>query len=265
MAIRYALEHHPLDPHRVLIVGAGNGNDVDIAYLEQTFSEIVLLDIDPSALKRFMQRVTKPDRFKQVVLDITGIEELLPNLKAMGEREIIDFLNTCRPEPNWSHLSGPFDLILGCNYATQMLIPTFMLLNNSGGTSSTYRQCVLELHTRVLERIFEQIQALLQPKGLYIHSTDLFDLSIDNVKGTSSPVTRPILNATQGDLDRVSAIQPILQMLIRQGQAIGGSSLPPNCGKLFDGCHGFYYPWTFENSDSLMKVYIVSVTVLQRK
>jgi hypothetical protein len=68
--------HAPSTPGRLALLGAGNGNDLDLERLAAHFSEIHLVDIDPAALSRAVNRQSAGVRAKlrcHAPVDLTGL------------------------------------------------------------------------------------------------------------------------------------------------------------------------------------------------
>lgn len=109
---------------RLCLLGAGNCNDVDLDQLTTTFSEIHLVDIDPSALARAVARQTPAVRSRlrlHARVDLSGIDKRLAKWKrrapTVGQ---IDAVAASTLRSLVAHLPGPFDVVASACVLTQM-------------------------------------------------------------------------------------------------------------------------------------------------
>ncbi|MGO4699546.1 hypothetical protein AB4Z50_35535 [Paenibacillus sp. 2TAB26] len=259
---KLSVSHKPLSG-RALLLGAGNGNDVDIQKLESLFDEIVIVDIDPDALNCFMEKVKQPDKFKSMQLDLTGFANQVPDLKNMSEPEIIGLINTLKPNSELASLTGKFDFIMGCNYTTQLIGPKFMMHNQQSG--STYVVAVNQFTVKVLENIFYHLRNLLKDDGLLLHSTDTFEMHTNSATGYSSPATKPIMEATKGDLSKLSEIVPVFGSLAAQSLTISGSVMTTVMMIGLEFKRLFIIPWHFQRTATIERIYINFLTAFTKK
>lgn len=88
IALTKLLKEHPhLDNRNIVIFGAGKCTDLPMDYICSNFSEVVLVDIDSSALEKSKQYIPQHlhNKVVWVQLDVTGLfkkimDEFIPNL-----------------------------------------------------------------------------------------------------------------------------------------------------------------------------------------
>ncbi len=107
------------------VLGAGNGNDVDLDVLGGRFGEIHLIDLDPDAVQR--AHVRQPtDVARKLVLhapvDLSGALDRLEGFTAsFPDREQLAALPMASVERVLAALPGPFDAVLSACLLSQML------------------------------------------------------------------------------------------------------------------------------------------------
>src|SRR5690242_18475517 len=70
--LRETIERNNIITNRIMLLGAGNGNDMPIEFVESNFNEIILVDIDEKALQRFLEKVKIKEKFKTYIIDLSG-------------------------------------------------------------------------------------------------------------------------------------------------------------------------------------------------
>jgi hypothetical protein len=153
---------------RLAILGAGNGNDLDLEALAGQFGELHLADLDGAALDRSARRLTAATR-KRVRLhrgrDLSG---LLPVLPAWRERAptAIELAGAAPFAAALvaSRLPGPFDVVVSDCLLSQISWTCFQAL--AGGPLLSSVLCVaLAAHLRALV-------SLAKPGGRCLLVTD---------------------------------------------------------------------------------------------
>jgi hypothetical protein len=163
--------HQLLDAHagrRLAILGAGNGNDLDVEALTQKFREVHLGDLDGAALDRSARRLTAAAR-KRVRLhrgrDLSGLLSVLPAWREHAPTAVelagaVPFAAALVA----SRLPGPFDVVVSDCLLSQISWTCFQAL--SGGELLTSVLCVaLATHLRALV-------SLTKPGGRCLLVTD---------------------------------------------------------------------------------------------
>jgi hypothetical protein len=109
---------------RLCLLGAGECNDVDLERLAFRFSEIHLVDIDPTALARAMVRQTPEVRSRvrlHSLVDLSGMSKCLKKWKRRPPTVAqIDATATSTLLSLVARLRGPFDLVASACVLTQM-------------------------------------------------------------------------------------------------------------------------------------------------
>jgi hypothetical protein len=109
---------------RLCILGAGNGNDLELPTLAAAFREIHLVDIDGEALARGVARQFSGDAPVHLSsLDVTGVWDSLDAL-ALGSPpsdEGLDELIRAAADPAPLPLGGPFDITVSVGLISQLI------------------------------------------------------------------------------------------------------------------------------------------------
>jgi len=112
---------------KICVLGAGNCNDLDLAWMSQAYDEVRLVDIDPAALERAVERQavkTEGSVVLQAPVDLTGIADLIGSWKGRtvstavvrqaiavmeeeAPREALDSTRKPRPEILWLPTATP--------------------------------------------------------------------------------------------------------------------------------------------------------------
>lgn len=131
-----SLKYLEQSPQNILIVGAGNGNDLELEQLQIIFPEVWLTDIDERTLKQTLQKNPQLDRLRIWIGDAGGQVELLDNFRFRAKQnpESVETLLTelaAKLEQVTEELcfsenqnTGPkFDIILSQCVLSQILWP----------------------------------------------------------------------------------------------------------------------------------------------
>ncbi|WP_375533282.1 hypothetical protein [Paenibacillus terreus] len=248
--------------NKALILGAGNGNDIDISFFEEHFQEIVLVDIDEEALDRFISKATQPEKFRKVVIDLSGLAgKLTPAIFEKSQKKLIEYVERLKPTHDFSQLKDEkFDFIFSSNFITQLLYPYFtnMLLIKGRVPGPNILAPLSKLSHRVIKGLLSHIHSLLDPHGVFIHSSDMVELTVDKTTGIKTPGYDLVMGALGPDWSNITPkVQGIMPTLAKHNLFIGGSSLPDYNIFKFDGL--LFIPWEFARNDKLEKTYICMV------
>jgi hypothetical protein len=109
---------------RLCLFGAGSCNDVDVERLARTFSEIHLVDIDPTALARAVSRqppaVSAQLRLHSRV-DLSGMDKRLAKWKRRSPTVAqVEAVAASTLQSLVARLPGPFDVVASACVLTQM-------------------------------------------------------------------------------------------------------------------------------------------------
>ncbi|MFM9280909.1 hypothetical protein [Paenibacillus jiagnxiensis] len=262
------LSRNNVTMNKALILGAGNGNDIDISFFEERFQEIVLVDIDEEALNRFIGKAKRPEKFRKAVIDLTGLEgKLTPVIFEKFQKKLIEYVGRLKPSHDFSQLKDEkFDFIFSCNFTTQLLHPYFTTMFMTKGTvpGLNILDPVTKLSHRIIKSLIIQIHSLLDPQGVFIHSSDIVEATVDKTSGMKTPGYDLIMGTLGLDWsDITSRVNAILPMMARNNMFIGGSGLPELNFFKVDGYS--FIPWEFVRSEKLEKTYICRVVSFLKK
>lgn len=135
---------------RVCLLGAGNANDLDLEALAARFTEVHLVDIDPSALARASGRQTAATRARlrlHAPVDLSGLYRPLASphrlppaddLVAAGAAEVL------------RQLPADFDVAVSCCVLSQMSWALEHLATAERAPLPLLEQSLLRVHLRVL-------------------------------------------------------------------------------------------------------------------
>lgn len=246
---------------RALILGAGNGNDIDVRYLEDTFKEITLVDIDETALDRFIEKAKSPNKFIKKIIDLSGIEKIMTlDIANKTLPQIETTLRKATPSHDFSELSGQYDFILNSNYTSQLVNPFILSILAAIGKTPTSKIIseLSELSVRIITSLFNNIHNLLDKDGVFIHSIDTFEVSEDEETGYKSPAYYPVMEALNGSMANIQNLyrQDILSGL-RKYMIVG--NYIPNIDRKFKVESMRFVPWRFKLSKTEVRYYICSV------
>jgi hypothetical protein len=154
---------------RLLVLGAGNGNDLDVAALARHFSEIHLVDIDAEAIAGARAR-QEPDVQRRIVLhapvDLTGF---LHKLEAWSRMEVTEQDMLAHASVTAKALAaelGTFDLVVSTCVITQMQLSVLRALGDEHRLFDAVRHTLALTH---LHTLFE----LTAPGGRALLVTDV--------------------------------------------------------------------------------------------
>ena len=160
---------------RLCLLGAGNGNDVDLDALAARFAEIHLVDIDRDAVARAIARLPparRPQTIPHAPVDASGLYDRLerwaaepPKLDALGGIVGTAVANVVAALP------GPFDVVVSCSLLTQLQLVLLQVIGDTHPRFAELREAVNRAHVRALG-------ALLAPEGVALLVTDLTNAEI---------------------------------------------------------------------------------------
>ena len=145
-AICDAVKYLPLNKveSSIAILGCGNGNDLDLKKISETFSKIHLFDFDPASLAYLKsQQLDAPEILESVVVespvDLTGVSEDLDNLPTeLNEAQVVELAKKARQVADV--LPGrQFDVVVSTSLITQLLASVV----DSLGDDSEYKNFMM--------------------------------------------------------------------------------------------------------------------------
>lgn len=156
--------------HQLCVLGAGNGDDLDLPAIAGAFSQAHLVDIDADALARGLDRLPASQRQNVRLhggIDLTGCWQYLghrPRGDAPTDAEIDQILERCAAGQRME-LPGPFDVVASTCVISQVIDGAVMAL---GPTHPRLLEVVLTLRSNHLKRMAR----LLSPGGRAVLVTD---------------------------------------------------------------------------------------------
>jgi hypothetical protein len=167
--MRLLTEAHGEAGRSLCVLGAGNGNDIDLAKLAREFERIVLVDLDKQALGRAVERLTEDERRRVELHAPVDLAGMLPILETWRGGHVPDdaelknaiaVASAARPPA-----IGTFDVVASTCVLSQLIDSIYMGL---AGDQPRRTELVLAVRNRHLETIVE----LLNPGGAGILITD---------------------------------------------------------------------------------------------
>jgi hypothetical protein len=151
------------------VLGAGNGNDIDLAQLVREFERVALVDLDEQALGRAVERLTEDERRRVELHAPLDLASLLPILETWrgghlpdeaALKSTIDAARAAVPPE-----IGTFDVVASTCVLSQLIDSIYM------GMAPAQPQRT-ELVLAVRNRHLEMMVDLLKPGGVGLLITD---------------------------------------------------------------------------------------------
>ena len=185
----------------VLVFGAGALNDIDLPWLCEWFSQVVLADIDTASIRQGIRRhrltATQADRIELLQLDFSGAQEyrLFPRLESLvrhaapAEKIIAELADTIAAMKPGSIPDGrKFDCVISCPVYTQLVYTQIEVLLK---ILYTYEQYSYEDLNRILTAAHQgmpvpirnynrMLMAALKDEGNLIVLSDILEIAIDD-------------------------------------------------------------------------------------
>jgi hypothetical protein len=172
---------------RVLVLGAGNANDLDLGVLARGFDELHLADLDAAALRRAVRRQDAATRARLVVHPGRDLSGLLDRLPSWHERAPdVETLARAAPLAGGrvaAQLRGPYDVVVSDCFLSQVAWTCFRALGDVPLLMDVL-DVALAAHLRALV-------ALARPGGRCLLVTDV-------VSSESQPLER-LLSELDGE------------------------------------------------------------------
>jgi hypothetical protein len=151
---------------RLAVLGAGNGNDLDVAALLRRYSEVHLYDLDGPALGRAWQRHHAPGLVIHPPIDLSGALALLPGLsqRCPGDEEIAALPQAC-VDRVLGAIPQRYEVVLSACLLSQILHGTHVALGHQHPSLTAVSCAQVLAHARILA-------GLLRPGGRGLLVTD---------------------------------------------------------------------------------------------
>lgn len=256
-----AITHNKIKCKRALILGAGNGNDIDISFLENKFNEIVIVDIDPMALQNFLSKVNSPEKFHSVVMDLSGVEESLDSIHTLEYDQIERVLLNANPIHDFSKITGTFDFVLSSNFTSQLILPYLeaSLKQRNLTMSKKITEAAADLTSKIIDNIFREVGLIMDQGGVFLHSTDMYVISANTKNNTYSEAYKPVfVDVLRNNMQNIGFLLDLkIQSKLSQYTVIG--SYLPNPDGILKGEAIKFIPWRFNDSAAEIRYYICRV------
>jgi hypothetical protein len=154
---------------RLLVLGAGNANDLDLTTLAGLFNEVHLADLDAAALGRAVRRQDATTRGRLVAhpgRDLSGLLDTLPFWSARPPD--VSVLARAAPLAGArvaAQLPGPFDLVVSDCYLSQVAWTCFRALGDG--------RLLMDVLTVSLAAHLRALVVLTRPGGRCLLVTDV--------------------------------------------------------------------------------------------
>ncbi len=145
---------------RLLVLGAGNCNDLDLQRLLTWFSEIHLLDLDLEALVYGVERqglVTGSNIFLHGGIDVTGIAEICSAWNdeiPPSQSEISEAVRRALGH-NWSSIDQHFDVTVSIGLLSQL---AEMIIRSLGNSHSRVMELLSAMRLRHMQLLMESVR-----------------------------------------------------------------------------------------------------------
>ena len=140
---------------RLLLVGAGNCNDVDLRQLQQHFAEIHLADIDGEAMRWGLAQqgcAGHPAFVLHDRVELTGAGAWMvlgPRAAAPSAEELEPATRALRAH-QWSFVTAPFDVVASIGVLSQLLEPAILALPSGDPVLLAWMGALRLQHLRLL-------------------------------------------------------------------------------------------------------------------
>jgi hypothetical protein len=188
-----ALRSQPAVGARLVVLGAGNCNDVDLAALVEHCSELHLVDYDEGAMVRGLARQQlrseHSDRARIVLHGGVELSGLAPHLASVGEEDPPRLAEIALAGPVVD-IDRPFDVVVSTTLLTQLISLPVRVLGNGFPGLDDIVVAVRNGHLRLITR-------LLRPGGRGLLVTDVVSSdTLPEVRGTPlGPLARLLEDA----------------------------------------------------------------------
>ncbi|MFD0587773.1 hypothetical protein ACFQZE_07145 [Paenibacillus sp. GCM10027627] len=260
------LNRNNLDYNHLLLLGAGNGNDIDISFFEEIFNKITIVDIDETALDHLLSKVKYPEKFKKKLMDLSGVTSQVDmyDFSNKTASQIETFIRKIQVKHDFSELSSAkYDCIINCNYTSQLVFPFFLksLYQHNINPTSKLTNELVGLVKKIIEGIFLFIGNHLAPKGIIFHSTDTFEVWHDQTSGDKySDGFEEIMLALRGNIFDTTPLQDFNVYKSIEKHRLTGGYIPEG----FKPESFRFVPWRFSFNENFVKFYICSVYALKK-
>lgn len=249
---------------RCLVLGAGNCNDIPLDHLTDTFVEVVLFDLDASAMTAGTARLSPQQRTRCRLLagDLTGLhssgvaEALARRARHGLWPELEQYLRTLRkkiqPLPP-AELDSGYDLVVSVCVATQLFVPFIRAVAAKSPLQDRIHARAADISRTLSNRLGELMHRSVKPEGAVAFATDILEWN----------AARLGLNGVAPLAPDSEMVDPIAvdELLRTHSHLKNVGAVPDNLTTLFTPAHVVDWIWAFSDR----KQYVVRGFVLYRK
>ncbi|HXU82529.1 MAG TPA: hypothetical protein VN914_14100 [Polyangia bacterium] len=212
---------------RLCVLGAGNANDLDLEALAARFEEIHLVDLDPAALSRAVNRQPPAVRARlrtHAPVDLSGLYRQLAHPRPPAPDALVD----AGAAEVLAGLPAGFDVVASCCVLSQMSWALETLLEREAGLPAL-QQALVRIHLRTL-------LGLLRPAGAALLAADLVSSSSYDLELPPGEDLRALAGKLAADRLAFAVCNPeLLRLVLRRDPALQGASLAMGEPWLWDG------------------------------
>lgn len=228
---------------RACFLGAGNGNDLDLEALAARFDEVHLVDIDPGALSRAINRQPPAVRGRlraHAPIDLSGLYRQLDAARGGGELPAVETMIERGTAAILAALPDDFDVVTSGCIISQMSW-SIARLDPDPKLIATLDQAMVSVHLRTLA-------GLIRPGATALVVADLISSDrypLEEALAESDP--RTLMTRLAEERTAFAGSNPVLlRQLIRRDPVLSAAFEPPQVGE----------PWLWTGSrDRLFLVY----------
>jgi hypothetical protein len=218
---------------RLCVLGAGNANDLDLETLAARFEEIHLVDLDPAALSRAVNRQPPAVRARlrtHAPVDLSGLYRQLAHPRLPAPDALVD----AGAAEVLARLPAGFDVVASCCVLSQMSWALETLLEREASLPAL-QQALVRIHLRTL-------LGLARPAGAALLAADLVSSSSYDLELPPGEDLRALAGKLAADRLAFAVCNPeLLRLVLRRDTALHGATLAMGEPWLWDGPRDLTY------------------------
>ncbi len=234
---------------RLGLLGAGNGNDLDLEALAARFDEVHLVDIDSGALARATGRQSPAAQAKlrsHAPVDLSGLYQQLQRKTRPPPADELVAAGTAEVA---RQLPSELDVVASCCVLSQMAWALEHLASPDGKANPILEQALLRIHLRVLLRLIRPTGAALLVSDL---TTSMFYPPLDEL-APGEDLRALTLRLAAERVAHAVCNPDLIRQTIRGDAELAAGWQPPAMGQ----------PWLWTGAKAL--TYLVYPLVLRRR
>lgn len=253
---------------RCLVLGAGNGNDIPLGHLADTFTELTLFDLDETALAASAGRLTAPQKAGVRLLagDLTGLaasgaaETIVHLARHSRWPDLARYLLTLRRKvglPPPPDLGRGYDLVVSVCVATQLFVPFIGAVAAHSPIRDRIHAAAADVTRALSNRLGELMHRSVAPGGTATpggaaaFATDIVEWNAARLGSAGG------LAPLAPDSEKIgpTAVEGLLRT---HSHLRNAGAVPENLTRLFTPVHTMDWVWAFSDR----KQYVVRGFVL---